>query len=621
MQTVSTRYALFSLVLVALLAVVGCEPSAEEEPALYQREVDPEAYARPNPAQAPFYHGVASGDPLPDRVILWTRVTPSDSTAVDPVSVDWWIASDTAGLDVVSSGRMTTDAARDFTVKVDAGGLEPDRTYYYGFQAFGRPSPVGRTRTAPDGAADHLRFAVVSCSNYQNGYFNAYARIAEREDLSAVIHLGDYIYEHGEGGLSYDPEIGRGHDPDHEIVTLDDYRIRYAFYRLDPDLQRVHQQHPFITVWDDHEFANNAWSMGAGNHESGEGAWDRRKQSALQAFFEWLPVRTDAPSRIYRRVAYGDLVDFFMLDTRIDGREERDGWTIDSRPARISAADALKRLSRMGLAATADSTMRAYLAEQDADSVDVHDLLAPALGELHARWLDFRAMPEIDLDSLQQGEYPRLISEEQYRWLTEGLAASTAEWKVLGNQVQLHPMATRVRKTDAWEGFPEERARLLGFIRGNGIDNVASITGDIHATWVADVPADLGLYAQDPVAASLLVEFVAPAISARNLAEVLARGTLSYPPRQIERVIRRLNPHIKEVNLTEYGYLVLDVTEQRLQSDWYFVDTIERPDEGEAFAFGYFVRRGEHTLQQAAAPAAPRDTRAPLAPARPRAEG
>ena len=279
------------------------------------------------PQLAPFYHGVASGDPLSDRVIIWTRITPS--TAVQPgevLNVSWRVANDVAMNSIVSTGSTTTSSLRDFTVKVDVTGLNPKTCYYYDFTYDGTTSIVGRMKTAPSTTADSVRFAVVSCSDYQDGYFNAYASIVERNDIDAVLHLGDYIYEY-EASPGTD---GRTSEPANEIISLSDYRTRYSHYRLDTDLRNVHQQYAFISVWDDHETANNSWKDGAGNHTPGtEGDWSTRKASGKQAYFEWMPVReqSEDSTRLYRKITYGNLLNLYMLDTRLEGREEQVGAT------------------------------------------------------------------------------------------------------------------------------------------------------------------------------------------------------------------------------------------------------------------------------------------------------
>ena len=285
------------------LGLTGCGDDTEE--------------TEPTPEDPIFQHGVASGDPLTDAVIVWTRVT----AELDEVTVSWEVATDEAFGAVVASGDIVTDAEVDFTVKVDVTGLSPATTYFYRFSAEGEESPIGRTKTLPEGAVDRARFAVISCSSFAHGYFHTYKAISEVDDLDAVLHLGDYIYEYGNG------EYGdvRDYDPPHEIVTLEDYRKRYALYRKDPDLQAAHQRHPFITVWDDHEFTNNAWSGGAENHTEGEeGTWTERVAIAAQVYSEWMPIRTgEDPLKIWRSFKYGDLIDLFMLDTRMWGRDEQ----------------------------------------------------------------------------------------------------------------------------------------------------------------------------------------------------------------------------------------------------------------------------------------------------------
>ncbi len=292
------------------------------------------------PGLEPFYHGVASGDPLSDAVIIWTRVT---STAPS-VDVDWYMALDTGMTQIVAQGLVTTDASKDYTVKVDVTGLDPYTTYYYDFKAEGRYSLRGRTKTAPVGDTDSLRFAVVSCSSYDQGYFNAYQRIALRNDLDAVIHLGDYIYEYEEGDFG----TVRQPVPQNEIITLSDYRMRHSHYKLDEDLRDIHQNYPFITTWDDHETANNSWFGGADNHNTGEGDWFDRKSAGIRAYYEWMPLRKPDPSddeRIYRQVSYGDLADFFVLDTRLEGREEQDGTSNNSPTRSILGPDQFEWLT------------------------------------------------------------------------------------------------------------------------------------------------------------------------------------------------------------------------------------------------------------------------------------
>lgn len=290
-------------------------------------------YDGPIGPESLFQHGVASGDPWAEAVILWTRVSTGGGAAVD---VWWEIAVDEAFVQRVAVGTVAATIDRDFTVKVDAGGLTAGTTYWYRFRSLGRTSAVGRTRTAPSGPTERVRFAVASCSKYTSGYFAGYRHLAEK-DVDVVLHLGDYIYESGTDG-----EVpGRDHQPPHDPLTRDEYRLRYGQYRLDPDLQEAHRRHPFIVVWDDHETANNAWQKGAGGHDVlTQGTWADRRAAGTAAFHEWLPIREQVDGRIWRRFALGDLVDLMMLDTRLWGRDEQKKEEADIHdPARTLLGD------------------------------------------------------------------------------------------------------------------------------------------------------------------------------------------------------------------------------------------------------------------------------------------
>lgn len=265
-----------------------------------------------------FAHGVASGDPLVDSVVLWTRVSlPEAELAAGEVEVFWEIARDAAFEDRVDAGTVVAKASADWTVKVDPFSLVAGTTYYYRFWLQGRSSPIGRTRTLPETKVEHLRIGVCSCSNF-SGYFTAYRHMAERADLDVVLHLGDYIYEY-----AGNPENARFAAPAHEIVTLEDYRTRYAAHRSDPDLQEVHRQHAFINIWDDHETANNAYTDGSPQHDEGEGTWGERKSVAQQAWREWMPARVGDDGKIWRSFEFGQLCDLWMLDTRLWNRDKQ----------------------------------------------------------------------------------------------------------------------------------------------------------------------------------------------------------------------------------------------------------------------------------------------------------
>ena len=410
--------------------------------------------AAPGTETGIFRHGVASGDPLTDRVMLWTRVTPpaghSDSR---PLDVRWQIASDEKMSNIVGRGTAQAAAERDFTVKVDAGNLEPGATYYYSFDSGGERSPVGRTKTLPVRGAQRLRLGQVSCSNYPTGYFNVYRCLANRPDLDAVVHLGDYIYEFASSRYS-DPSLSRAVQPASEVVTLADYRTRYAYYRHDPDLQAVHRQHPFIVVWDDHELANDAWSGGAGNHNASQGDWKVRQRAAYRAYLEWMPIRESSPNaiRLYRRFAFGGLADLIMLDTR------------GLRDQQVSPTD------------------RAAIA----------DPRRTLLGAAQEAWLS-----ETLRASQKAGTGWRILGQQ-----------------ILFSPLTMPGM--NVMRPDVWDGYPAARERMFDTLENGRITDVAILTGDIHSSWALDVPRDpwtAATYDPKTSSGSRAVEIVAPAVS------------------------------------------------------------------------------------------------------------
>ena len=266
---------------------------------------------------APFFHGVASGDPLHDKVIIWTRVTPPHHQTV---LVDWEVAEDENFTSIIAYGVSDTDSLSDYTIKVDATGLKANSTYFYRFKALGAMSDVGRTKTTNNTDETDIKLGIVSCSNYEFGYFSAYRHLGDKQ-LDAVIHLGDYFYEY-EPGRYGDSTFTRKNLPPREIVSLSDYRTRYAQYRLDKDLQYIHRQHPFITIWDDHEITNDSYKTGAKNHQATEGDYEIRKQVAKQAYYEWLPIRPNESDVLYRKFDFGKLAEVIVLDERLEGRSE-----------------------------------------------------------------------------------------------------------------------------------------------------------------------------------------------------------------------------------------------------------------------------------------------------------
>nr|WP_206314759.1 alkaline phosphatase D family protein [Streptomyces coryli] len=514
------------------------------------------AHAAEGPA---FLHGVASGDPLPDGILLWTRVTPSpDALPGSGIGADtevtWELAEDKDFGTVVAKGAVTARAASDHTVKADVRGLRPATSYWYRFGAAGgATSTVGRTRTAPaaDATPDGLRFGVASCANWESGYFAAYRHLAARGDLDAVLHLGDYIYEYASGEYPATDTPLRAAAPAHEILTLADYRTRHASYKGDPDLQALHAAHPIIAIWDDHEFANDTWSGGAENHTPGaEGDWAARAAGAKQAYFEWMPVRQSVAGTTYRRVRYGKLAELHLLD------------------------------------------LRSYRSQQTGiGSGDVDD-------------------PD-----------RTITGRAQLDWLKTGLESSDAKWKLVGNEVMISPVAfgslpTHLLKpladllqikipegglainVDQWDGYTDDRRELLTHLTERGISNTVFLTGDIHMAWACDVPVKAATY---PLSRSAATEFVVTSVTSDNLDDILgvAPDTVSLVA---EGAIRAANRHVKWLDMDAHGYGVLDVTAERAQMDYYVLSDKSSRDATTAWARSYRTRSGTQRVERVEGP-------------------
>ncbi|MFD8211754.1 alkaline phosphatase D family protein [Streptomyces sp. NPDC059695] len=499
-----------------------------------------------------FLHGVASGDPLPDGVLLWTRVTPTPEavpgSGLGPdVQVGWELAEDRSFARVVASGTTTASAASDHTVKADVRGLRPATAYWFRFTAGTAVSPAARTRTAPaaDAAAPGVRFGVVSCANWESGHFSAYRHLAARGDLDAVLHLGDYLYEYATGAYPEARYVVRQHEPRHEIVSLADYRTRHGKYKTDGDLQALHAAHPVIAIWDDHEFANDAWSGGAENHTPGtEGEWAARVAAAKQAYFEWMPVRASTEGTVFRRLRFGRLADLHLLDLR----------SFRSAPAKTGSG-------------TVDDPERS------------------------------------------------ITGRAQLDWLKAGLAGSDATWQLVGTSVMISPVAFGALpahlleplagllglpkegiavNVDQWDGYTDDRKELLGHLTARSIRNTVFLTGDIHMAWANDVPVKAATY---PLSASAATEFVVTSVTSDNLDDLLhvAPGTLSVVA---AGAVKAANRHVKWVDMDHHGYGVLDVTAARSQMDYYTVSDKTDPAATTAWARSYRTLSGTQRVER-----------------------
>ncbi len=401
----------------------------------------------------PFYHGVASGDPLPDRVIIWTRLTPSQKGESFPVK--WIIAKDEALTEVVNEGIINAHSNRDFTIKIDVLGLEADQFYYYQFVEKGKKSVLGRTKTAPKRATDKVKLAVISCTNYEAGYYNALANLAKQDNLDAIIHLGDYIYEYEPGGYGNE-ELDRQHIPAKELLTLEDYRTRYSQYRLDKDFQEVHKLHPFIAIWDDHEIANNAYTNGAKNHQAEEGDYLKRRQAAQQAYYEWLPIRENAGGQLYRKITMGKLADILLLDERVAGRSAPVEKTDDKN----------------------------YTSEERS-----------MLGKQQYQWLT------------------KSLSSSEARWKVIGNQVIFSDF----DYSKVRP--ERPTNLDAWDGYPAEKKKLIEFVQERQIDNLVFVSGDTHCSWAFEVPSSAAAYRKNPTKETVAIELGTPSVTSSNYDE------------------------------------------------------------------------------------------------------
>jgi alkaline phosphatase D len=456
----------------------------------------------------PFYHGVASGDPLNDRVIIWTRVT----TDTASLQVKWRVAKDTMMQNVVAQGVFTTDASRDYTVKVDVAGLQPDTYYYYEFEALGRYSQRGRTKTTPVGNVANYRIAVVNCSNYSFGYFNAYDAIRKRNDVDFVIHLGDYIYEDGlRTGPNAIDTLKRRTFPEYDAYDLVSYRQRYAWYRLDPSLLELHQQFPMVVIWDDHEFANDAFAdTSAYHYPATQGTWAARKETAIRVYKEWIPMREDTSRSniINFQQKIGNLADIIYTENRIEKKD------VNS--------------SQQGL-----------------------DLIT------NVDNLEFDT-PDKPMHGVRQME-----------WMSQQLKNSTATWKVLANQVVFASFVYKQtilglsfpwHSAAGWDIYPLERKQILDTINQYNIKNMVVLSGDIHVAMAFDIPNGVTPYNPSTGEGSAGVEFVGDNVVNGGL----FGGQQSY--------MYANNQHLKYVNPNSTGYFVVDLTPTSACADYWQTD-------------------------------------------------
>jgi alkaline phosphatase D len=486
-----------------------------------------------------FQHGVASGDPLPDAIVLWTRVT----TGEESTPVDWVLARDPELTDVVASGQATAQASDDHSVHVDVRDIDAADELFFRFSALGEDSPVARTRLLPGPGTERLRFATCSCAKFNAGFFNAYGRIAERRDLNFLLHLGDYIYEASNTppkNQTPGADIGRPFDPVGECRTLDDYRTRYSQYHRDPDVQALHHSLPVIPTLDDHELADGAWSGGSDAHvESEHGPWSERKAAAFKARWEWLPVRPPDPAdptRAFRTVSVGDLARIHLLDIR----SRRDQPALEpemSDPSR----------SMMGAA------QRDWL-----------------FGELesHGPGWTFLGCPSI-------------LTRTWVDDAGEPLATALLKLKLMDEDGE-------GPDEDQWDGYPAERQELLR--RLGDVDDAVVLSADIHVSVTGEVRLD-----DQPVA----IEITAPSLTSQNLDEKLGVDPRDPGIQEAEGAFVNALSHVHWCEFSGHGYTVIDVDPGRVRAEWWHVDTVLERTTGEKLVKAVEVPRGEVRLAEA----------------------
>lgn len=515
-----------------------------------------------------FSHGVASGDPDQSSVIIWTRVSGFDEL----INVGWTVATDAGFQAIVGQGRVTTDSNRDYTVKVEVTDLQPGQEIFYRFAVGAALSPTGRSKTLPAGHVEKLVIAVVSCSNYPFGYFNAYDTIANDSDVDIVAHLGDYIYEYDENGYGADVgrRLGRVHAPRHEIVSLADYRQRHAQYKSDTDSRAMHARHPLIVIWDDHESANNPWTGGAENHQPDEGDWTVRRSASLKAFFEWMPVRDPAegaaPEKFWRHYKFGDLASLLTLESRHTGRSEQ-----------IEYGD----LSRFANAQEAQAFYRDVVAAPDRNflSHEMEEFLGTELRESVSAGRRWRI---IGNQSVMAHSVMPPIDEPFFTDLRAQLNDSAgATLDNLKRQGDLQIPGD----LDAWTGYPAARQRFYELAKDAGVRDMLVISGDSHSYWANALYDDGG--------ESMGVELGTTGVSSPRSLAVLGQQGLQ----RFDELNAASNPGIVWANGQHRGYIRLAIDHDGARADYVAVTNIESREYHTSIIYTANIEGSEGTLR------------------------
>mgnify|MGYP000423046539 CR=1 FL=1 len=493
-----------------------------------------------------FTHGVASGDPLPDGVVIWTRFTGE--------TLRWEVAEDEAFRAIVQRGAARASFANDYCVKVDVRGLAPGQRYFYRFLSASNASVTGQTRTAPASGGERFGVAVFSCSNMPFGYFHAYGHAARRDDIDLVLHVGDYIYETARGQYPSESEAvpGRVIDPMTETVSVSDYYQRYASYHTDSNLLELRRTKPMSTVWDDHELVNNAWINGAPNHNAEyEGDYHTRIAAAAKAYFDWMPIRRPGVLQLYRHLDWGDLARIVLLDARYIGRDEQLDYR-DTLAPRLAQGGAEAR-------AIADEYRRTVL----------DDPSRTMLGASQEQWFA-RTLA----DSRQRGQTWQIVAQQvvvgdQFapvgttRLLAPDVSSGSRQWFTAGEEMSALGLPWNL---DTWSGYPAARRRLLEACAANA-KNAVVLGGDSHNCWVNNLATADG----SRLAA---LEFATGSVTSPGFERSLTNAAAG----EREALLRGGNPHLAWCDITNRGYGALTFTRDGCAAEWLAFSDVRSPD-------------------------------------------
>jgi len=521
------------------------------------------AFAVPGFAQMPnvthatgFTHSVASGEPSADSILLWTRYVPANG---DTVELKAEISESADFAKIISGGAQITGPWRDHTAKITVSGLVPGRHYHFRFVApDGSVSPIGRTRTLPEGPVASFRTAIFSCSNMSYGYFNAYAHAAARDDLDLAIHLGDYFYEYRTGDYppAADAVPGRKPEPVGELIHLADYRLRYGSYRSDPDLQKLHARVPMIVQWDDHESANDSWEGGAGNHQLDEGDWNDRRAASIQAYREWMPV-SDEPWKAYD---IGTLATLFRTETRLLARTRQPDVA-----ALFQQADPVAALKAFRDGAWTDPAATMMGSQQE-------DWLA------HAMRASVRAGQQ-----WQVVGFGTILGQSVMPATAEGWIAPDSS-KRAKDFIRSGITAAKLGlpfNYDNWGGYPAARARFLRSAQGLGA-NLIVLSGDSHNAWAYDL-------GQDGKPAG--VEFAGHSVTSPGY-----ESSVRSDPKTVAAALVGANPELKWCDTSRRGYMAMTLTPTRVSNEWVMVDTVKTASAAAGIGHSASVKRSTNTM-------------------------